>query len=311
MSSRLREHAARHRSRLPSRRRLGVRGSRCSSATSCTASWWSRLLTRCLGASRTRCGPCRPRSRSPSRVRRAHRGPPASSRARRGSRRWCSNSSDVVTVIDPDTTVPYASPSARRVLGFAPERARGHEVLRPDPPRRQDARDAVPDVDAATARVTPGSSSSACATGRHLRLRRDPAHQPAPRPQRQRHRAQHPRHLRAQGVRGAALAPGVPRLGDLAREPSAVPRPRHARDRATGARQQARRGPVHGPRRLQDDQRLPGARRRATSSCARSANGSRSACARPTPPRGSVATSSRSCSRTAATASRPSTSPTA
>ena len=36
-----------------------------------------------------------------------------------------SNSSDVVTVIDPDTTVTYASPSAARVLGFEPHDLEG------------------------------------------------------------------------------------------------------------------------------------------------------------------------------------------
>ncbi len=36
-----------------------------------------------------------------------------------------SNSSDVVTVIDPDTTVTYASPSAARVLGFEPQDLEG------------------------------------------------------------------------------------------------------------------------------------------------------------------------------------------
>ena len=35
------------------------------------------------------------------------------------------HSSDVVTVIEPDTTIRYASPSAERVLGYAPERLEG------------------------------------------------------------------------------------------------------------------------------------------------------------------------------------------
>ncbi len=45
------------------------------------------------------------------------------------------NSSDVVTVIEPDTTVRYASPSAGRVLGYAPEELEGMRVadlLHPD-----------------------------------------------------------------------------------------------------------------------------------------------------------------------------------
>jgi len=45
------------------------------------------------------------------------------------------NSSDIVTVIEPDTTVRYASPSAERVLGFAPsdlEGTRFADLLHPD-----------------------------------------------------------------------------------------------------------------------------------------------------------------------------------
>jgi len=46
-----------------------------------------------------------------------------------------SNSSDVVCVIDPDTTVTYASPSASRVLGFAPSQMEGtrfSDLIHPD-----------------------------------------------------------------------------------------------------------------------------------------------------------------------------------
>jgi diguanylate cyclase (GGDEF)-like protein/PAS domain S-box-containing protein len=46
-----------------------------------------------------------------------------------------SNSSDVVTVIDPDTTVTYASPSAARVLGLEPSEVEGtrfSELIHPD-----------------------------------------------------------------------------------------------------------------------------------------------------------------------------------
>jgi diguanylate cyclase (GGDEF)-like protein/PAS domain S-box-containing protein len=45
------------------------------------------------------------------------------------------NSSDVVTVIEPDTTVRYASPSAHRVLGYSPEDLEGTRIadlLHPD-----------------------------------------------------------------------------------------------------------------------------------------------------------------------------------
>ncbi|MGZ8614364.1 MAG: putative bifunctional diguanylate cyclase/phosphodiesterase [Actinomycetota bacterium] len=46
-----------------------------------------------------------------------------------------SNSSDVVCVIDPDTTVTYASPSAARVLGFEPSQIEGtrfSDLIHPD-----------------------------------------------------------------------------------------------------------------------------------------------------------------------------------
>jgi diguanylate cyclase (GGDEF)-like protein/PAS domain S-box-containing protein len=46
-----------------------------------------------------------------------------------------SNSSDVICVIDPDTTVTYASPSAERVLGFDPSQIEGtrfSDLIHPD-----------------------------------------------------------------------------------------------------------------------------------------------------------------------------------
>jgi diguanylate cyclase (GGDEF)-like protein/PAS domain S-box-containing protein len=39
------------------------------------------------------------------------------------------NSSDIVTVLDPDTSVRYASPSAQRVLGFSPEALEGTRFI--------------------------------------------------------------------------------------------------------------------------------------------------------------------------------------
>ena len=60
---------------------------------------------------------------------------------------------------------------------------------------------------------------------------RDPPHQPARRRARARHRAQRPRHQRAQGVRGAARPPGVPRPGHRPGQPRAVHRARAPRDR--------------------------------------------------------------------------------
>ena len=81
---------------------------------------------------------------------------------------------------------------------------------------------------------------------------------------RRRHPAQRPRRLRAQGVRGRAHPPGVPRHADRARQPADV-----HRAHAPGARPRAPRGEHAGgavprPRRLQGGQRLarPRGRRR-------------------------------------------------
>ena len=56
------------------------------------------------------------------------------------------NSSDVVTVIEPTTSIRYASPSSARLLGSGPEDARRNAVHRPGPSGRQDPRPVVPDV---------------------------------------------------------------------------------------------------------------------------------------------------------------------
>ena len=166
------------------------------------------------------------------------------------------NSSDIVTVLELDTTIRYASPSAHRVLGVAPEALEGTkfaDLIHPD------------DMTRALAFLTSLGEAEGHTGLVEFRLRHHDGtyltvetlrtnllHDP----QRERHRAQHPRHQRAQGVREAAVAPGLPRFGHEPREPRAVQRPRHARDRAPGPRPQAGGGAVHGPRRLQDDQRL-------------------------------------------------------
>ncbi len=91
---------------------------------------------------------------------------------------------------------------------------------------------------------------------------RDPAHEPARRRARPRHRPQQPRRQRAQGLRGAVAAPGLPRPGHGPREPRAVrrARPPRRRPRPPGPHRPGRH--LHRPRRLQDDQRQPRPRRR-------------------------------------------------
>ena len=73
---------------------------------------------------------------------------------------------------------------------------------------------------------------------------------------------QRARRHRAQGVRGPAHAPGVPRHGHRARQPRAVRRAGPRRDRPRAADGRLARGRVRRPGRLQDDQRLARPRRR-------------------------------------------------
>ena len=218
------------------------------------------------------------------------------------------NSSDVVTVIEPDSVVRYASPSSSRVLGVEPAQLEGTrfvDLIHPDDKthvlqflssigdgegntgcRRSEFRMQHQDGGRATSRR---SARTCCTT-----------------PTSEGHRAQHPRHHRAQGVRGAARAPGVPRLRHRTSRTarSSATASSHAIERQERDHQPSRRA-VHGPRRLQDDQRLAGARgRRPGPGRGRRAPRGQ-ACAPPTPRRASAGTSSRSCWRTAATACRP------
>src|SRR3954471_8973283 len=90
---------------------------------------------------------------------------------------------------------------------------------------------------------------------------RGPAHQPARGRRRPRDRAQQPRRQRAQGLRGAARPPGLPRPGHQPRQPGAVRRARAPRRRAQPPRAARHRRHLPRPRRLQDDQRQPRPRR--------------------------------------------------
>src|SRR3954447_16625106 len=90
---------------------------------------------------------------------------------------------------------------------------------------------------------------------------RGPAHQPARGRRRPRDRAQQPRRQRAQGLRGAARPPGLPRPGHEPRQPRPVRRARAPRRRAQPPRAARHRRHLPRPRRLQDDQRQPRPRR--------------------------------------------------
>ena len=102
----------------------------------------------------------------------------------------------------------------------------------------------------------------------------------------------------AQGARGRAPAPGVPRLADRSRQPRPVRRSPRARPLPVAAGAATGGRPVRRPRRFQDDQRQPRPRRgrRDPASASRSGFVERSATATRSP--GWAATSSRSWSRT-------------
>ena len=204
------------------------------------------------------------------------------------------HATDLITVVGADGVVTYQSPSSERILGYAPELVVGEafvdlcspadrERLRGllDDPGRSDAARRVPP---APLRGPPGGL-------------RDRRHRPARRRARQGHRAQRPRRQRAQGVRAAALPPGVPRPRHEPAEPRPVRRPRAAgawpARRATTPASRSCSSTSTTSRRSTTASATP----RATRCCARSRPGSWPPCARRTPPPASAATSSPCCSR--------------
>ena len=167
------------------------------------------------------------------------------------------NSTDVVMVVDADSTVRYVSPSVEGVFGYDPAELEGTKLtglIHPD--------DKAPVLQFLTATSREGGVPTTLIESRmrhrddfwlHIEtLRTDLMHDP--------------------NVKGIVLnsrdvserkafeeqlvAPGLPRLDHRAREPRALPRPRRARAGAPDAQRPADVGPVHGPRRLQDDQRF-------------------------------------------------------
>ncbi len=206
------------------------------------------------------------------------------------------NSSDVVCILDRQAHVTYVSPSVAAAFGHAPETLGGSEL-------------AELCYTPTTASACWPSSLRSRASRLANRRRRSSACSHLSQGWREvealgtnllsdeavgGHRAQRPRHLRAQGVPGRARAPGFPRHAHAAAQPRAVPRSRRARARAAAPRPPARGGAVPRRRRLQERQRQPRPRRRRRSAAARWAGVWRTACARSTPRRVSAATSSRS-----------------
>ncbi len=220
----------------------------------------------------------------------------ADERALRQSERWfrelVQNTSELIVVVKPDTTVTYVTNSALPMLGVTASDLVGRQLLELAHPEDAEGSAMRPPEcrRAASSAASPrgtglGSSSSGC--GGSWRTKRAASSPAATSP--------------TEAARERAPPPGIPRQADRAREPGAVPGPRRARAVGRRSPRRRRRGAVHRPRRFQDRERQPRPRGRATSCCGRSASGCAKACAAPTPRPGSAATSSRCCSRTSPT----------
>ncbi len=223
-------------------------------------------------------GRSRPRSRSRSR-RRARRGPAPPQKSEARFRSLVAHSSDLITVLDGrrhrhlpesvDRAAPRLRPRATsrarvfdRLLAKS-DRSRLAQLIagRPASPTRHPSR-------------TRSSARSGTETGRWLQF--EVQHTNLLHDEHVRgHRPQQPRRQRAEGVRGPARPPGIPRSGHRPREPRALRRPRRARATRDRARRPADRRHVHRPRRLQDGQRQPRPRGRRHRAAGGRARGSR------------------------------------
>ncbi len=215
-----------------------------STTTACSSSTWRRSArTGCCSSwrgGRLRRSRCAPRSeRSPRRSR-----SPSSAltlteevHRRRGEARFGSlvrHASDLITVHRPrrHDQLPEPVDRAAARVTTPTEWSGGASTSCSTPPTATASGELLADA-AALAREEPrGAPVHPGARGRDAAPVRGELHQPAGRRARGRHRAQLPRHQRAQGVRGAAHAPGIPRPGHRAREPRALRRARAARHRA-------------------------------------------------------------------------------
>ncbi len=144
------------------------------------------------------------------------------------------NASDVILIARPDATITYQSPSATRILGYRAGIARGpaDNVARPLRRRRAGSGDVH------GSRVPGGTVRHDAVAGapsrRLLEVPRSRGEQPSQRSDRRRDRPHDARRQRAQGSRGGAQAPGVPRRAERSGEPCPVPRPSQARTGAGG-----------------------------------------------------------------------------
>ena len=206
------------------------------------------------------------------------------------------NSSDVVCILAPDTRVHYVSPSLEQMFAHDARRADRPRAGRDRPPRRGPAAARLIAAIAAAGRrpALDRRVPRQPRRGRGLARRRGARHEPAGRRVDRGDRAEHARRQRAQGVRGRARAPGLPRHAHRPAQPGAVPQPRRARARQPAPRPPAAWRCCSSTSTTSSSSTTASATRRATSCCRRSAGAWRTACARSTPPRASAATSSRS-----------------
>ena len=226
-------------------------------------------------------------------------------RSERRLRLMLQYASDVICILDHDLTIVHVTPAVEPIVGLPAPELLGMNWL---------------DIVTATDRDSARDLVSLAQGGRPARgeIRLEQRGRQHPPRRRRRHRGDRrgpdglrrhlPRHHRPAPARGAAHPPGVPRRADRAREPRAVPRPARPRD-GPGPRQRRLRRAVHRPRRLQDGQRQPRARRRRRPAARDDRPAARSACATATPRPGSAATSSPSCSRTSTATTTAQTSP--
>ena len=171
------------------------------------------------------------------------------------------NSSDAQAILDADGRIRFESVALERVLGYAASDWEGRQFA-----------SLVHDDDRGTVEQALADLASGQGTERRFECRikhvdgtwrtmeaigRNLLDDPAVGG----HRHQPPRHHRAQGARGPADAPGLPRRAHRPPEPRPVHRPCLARPAATRQAAPGRGRPVRGPRRLQGDQRQPRARR--------------------------------------------------
>ncbi len=168
------------------------------------------------------------------------------------------HSSDVIIVTRANGSDAVREPVGQPGVRLRPVRDGGPADLDPAPPRRPGARHhAVRGRRADAGRHRTGRVAVPPAR-RLVAQRRDPGDQPHGRPQRARHRAQHPRRQRAEAPGGAAHPPGLPRPAHRPRQPRAVPRPRESRAGAGAAAVESDHGALPGPGRLQAGERQPG-----------------------------------------------------